>query len=160
MLGITDWYTIAARSRLINKGPNENKSEFIIYNPYKIIAKKGEKVLDPFHTHFLLIDSCNQQAYSERATFRDDIEASLAKYLDIPIIRIVLGEAADKWFSVRTALENNIPCLFVEVNSYPTTIDYNRVVCAFMNVHTFIDFHFTFNHFHSLSGKLVSHFSN
>ena len=89
------------------------------YNPYKINPLNGENCLDPYHTHFLLVDSGRNFSQAEeiktKITYRDDIEVKLARFHEIPIIKIVLGEAIEHLYSIKSTIENNIPCLFIEV---------------------------------------------
>jgi hypothetical protein len=95
-----------------------------IYNPYTIDSNKGEKHLDPFHSHFILIDdddqntAGNQRGNRNRSDYRDEIEAKLKEYLKIPIIKIILGGTIDKMFSVENAVSKTIPCLFLEVKPF------------------------------------------
>ena len=91
-----------------------------VYNPYTIEAKKGEKYLDPFHSHFILIDDGKDEAGEQkgnpnRSDYRDEIESKLKENFKVPIIKIILGGTIDKIFSVQTAVIKNIPCLFLEV---------------------------------------------
>ena len=73
-----------------------------------------------------MIDSRNRQKKNtnglkgleeneEFAKFRVSIETKLARILKIPIVRIVLGQSANKLFFIKYAAENDIPCLFIEV---------------------------------------------
>jgi hypothetical protein len=129
MLGITNWYGISGRNKLINKHSQKVFNKLIDYNPYEITSNfQGEKPLDPFHTHFLLIDSgdpkdeyknydkANRVLSRNRQNYhRQKLEAILAKNYEIPIIRLVIGKDQDKLFSIRSAVENKIPCLFLKV---------------------------------------------
>jgi hypothetical protein len=104
MLGITNWHTINGCDRL--KYYTNNEEKYINYNPYEIDTqdqKEDKKPLDPYHTHFLLIDSgnpeneyirnkelinCEKKISRKRQNiYREDIEAMLVKNYEIPIIR-------------------------------------------------------------------------
>jgi hypothetical protein len=94
-----------------------------VYNPYKIDSNQGEKHLDPFHSHFILIDDGeillgNLRGNRNRSDYRDEIEAKLKEHLNIPIIKIILGGTIDKIFSVEKAISKRIPCLFLEVKPF------------------------------------------
>ncbi len=129
MLGITNWYGISGRNKLINKHSQKVLNKLIDYNPYEVTScVQGEKPLDPFHTHFLLIDSGDPEKEYKTddkdnkvlSRFRQNyhrqmMEAELAKSYKIPIIRLVIGKDQDKLFSIRSAVENKIPCLFLKV---------------------------------------------
>ena len=94
-----------------------------VYSPYKINANKGEKHLDPFHSHFILINDGEimvgkQKGNKNHSDYRDEIEAKLKEHLKIPIIKIILGGTIDKIFSVEKAVSKSKPCLFLEVKPY------------------------------------------
>ena len=106
--------------------------KLIDYNPYEISHKfGGEKSLDPYHTHFLLIDSGDPKSEYKTVTeggntikvlsrkrqnfHRQKLEAKLVENFKIPIIRLFIGTDKDKLFSIRSAVENRIPCLFLKV---------------------------------------------
>lgn len=92
----------------------------IVYNPYKIIKKsKNEKCLDPYHSHFILIETAEQQPVKidleNRGVYKENIQTQLKQEFNVPIIQIVLGESADKLSAVRDCIRNNVPCLFLKV---------------------------------------------
>jgi hypothetical protein len=96
------------------------KPKTIIYNPYKIKIENGSRCLDPWCSHFLLIDSGNPQPVlvGDRSALRDELESKITNYLKIPIIRIIIGTDSNKLFSIRSAARNDIPCLFIEVKTF------------------------------------------
>ena len=47
--------------------------------------------------------------------YRQEIEAKLSDHYKVPIIRLVIGTNADKLFSIKAAMNNKIPCLFLKV---------------------------------------------
>ncbi len=135
ILGITNWNTIKGKNKLLCYTNPEKK--LANYNPYELETSddvRGEKSLDPFHTHFLLCDSGDPmkeykktqagQIYlddgkkvirNERENvYREEFEV-FANHDEIPVIRIVIGSDKDKLFAVKSAVVNKIPCLFVKV---------------------------------------------
>jgi hypothetical protein len=98
MLGITNWHTINGCDRL----KYYIKQKYINYNPYEIDTRdhnEGKKPLDPYHTHFLLIDSGDPKneykkndatkiSRKKQNCYREEIEAELAKHYKIPIIKL------------------------------------------------------------------------
>jgi ribosomal 30S subunit maturation factor RimM len=102
MLGITNWQTIKGFDRL--KYYTNTEENYINYNPYEIDTpdhNENKKLLDPYHTHFLLIDSRKPDEENERELingkkmisrerqnyYREKIEKKLVERYKIPIIR-------------------------------------------------------------------------
>jgi hypothetical protein len=100
MLGITNWHTINGCDRLKYYTDTNNGEKYINYNPYEINARdynEDKKPLDPYHTHFLLIDSGDpNKEYNSKSKvingqkkisrkrqncYREEIEAMLVKIM-------------------------------------------------------------------------------
>ncbi len=135
ILGITNWNTIKGKIKLLYYTNPENK--LANYNPYELETSddvRGEKSLDPYHTHFLLMDSGDPTKEYKKSkdkiyldnngkkvirnerenVYREEFE-EFANHDEIPVIRIVIGMDPDKLSAVRSAVVNKIPCLFVKV---------------------------------------------
>ena len=117
LLGIASWYTVAENNLLIN---SNSKCSYVYYNPYRVkYDTKDEKALDPNHTHILLVDFGQRELKNYRkdlrAKFRDNVEYELAAKLDIPIVKLVIGNSRNQLFGILNAIEKKIPCLFLEV---------------------------------------------
>ena len=61
------------------------------------------------------IDKENRINRERQNIYRQEIEPKLAEYFNVPIIRLVIGTHSDKLFSIKSALNSKIPCLFLKV---------------------------------------------
>jgi shikimate kinase len=72
-------------------------------------------LLDPNHSHFILVDDCKHEFGGEVA-FRADLESGLSKKFACSSVVIVVGGGPRTARFVFESVEENTPCVFLEVN--------------------------------------------
>lgn len=95
----------------MEKKPQEVEYELI--RPANV-KKNKSGLLDPNHSHFLLIDNA-RSSFGDENEFRAQLEALIAKNLDIPIAVLVVAGGPRTAELISRAVDNNTPCVFLEV---------------------------------------------
>lgn len=92
--------------------------EYDLVKPASAISKdnKGPKtgLLDPSHTHFLLVDTASA-GFGDEIAYRAELERVIHEDLKIPITVLVVGGGPRTALSVVEALAKGTPCVFFEV---------------------------------------------
>lgn len=101
---------------------NKNQTHIVEYELPKMTQKGDEKgpktaLLDPNHTHFLLVDTASS-AFGQEVPFRADLEKTIAENLKIPITVLVVGGGFRTAESISQAVAKGTPCVFFEVRIY------------------------------------------
>jgi imidazole glycerol phosphate synthase subunit HisF len=78
---------------------------------------KKEALLDPNHTHFLLVDT-GSSAFGAEIHFRAELEKKIAEELNIPITVLVVGGGFRTAGSIAEAVSKGTPCVFLEVEDH------------------------------------------
>jgi len=110
LLGIANWCTVENHENLKNKLGEEIEYELIKNTDSK---KSKSALLDPNHSHFVLVDNAFYNFGSE-IDFRTELEAEIARFYQIPIVVLVIGGG---WRTVSTMLESlkkKTPCVILE----------------------------------------------
>jgi hypothetical protein len=85
---------------------------------YKLVKASKPKfkceLLDPNHSHFILVDDCRHEFGGEVA-FRADLESSLNKKFGCSSVVIVVGGGPRTARFVFESVEEKTPCVFLEV---------------------------------------------
>jgi hypothetical protein len=71
------------------------------------------KTLDPYHTHFILVDDAKHE-FGGEVEFRAALETSLTKN-EVPVVVLVIGGGPLTAKSVYAAVKDNKPCVFLDV---------------------------------------------
>lgn len=88
-------------------------------------APEKSTLLDPNHTHFILVDNAKLNEFGGEVDFRSQLESRIAsgiltttnggKRLEpIPIIQVVAGGGPITLSNVLSAVENATPCIFID----------------------------------------------
>jgi len=77
--------------------------------------KDKDPFLDPSHNAFILVDDGTEKKFGGEIEFRAKIEALMADHYKIPVILIVVGGGPNTLDCITKSIENNIPCLFIDV---------------------------------------------
>jgi transient receptor potential cation channel subfamily M protein 8 len=110
LLGIANWCTVENHEFLKNKLGEEIEYELVKKTDSK---KRKAALLDPNHSHFVLVDNAFYLFGSE-IDFRTELEAEIAHFYQIPIVVLVVGGG---WRTVNTILESlkkKTPCVILE----------------------------------------------
>ena len=73
-------------------------------------------LLNPNHSHFLLVDDA-KHTFGGEINFRAELEATIAKKFNAPIVLLVIAGGPKTLESVNEAVQKGTPCVFLEVNS-------------------------------------------
>ncbi len=97
----------------------QDQREFKSEAEYQLNTTKSTKTkneyLDPYHTHFILVDDAKHD-FGGEVKFRADLEKALTKEEDsIPIVVLVIGGGPRTAESVYEAVKYNTPCVFLDV---------------------------------------------
>lgn len=92
--------------------------EYELTKPIRNPEDKSPKTapLDPNHSHFILVDTATT-AFGDEVPFRANLETMISETLKIPIAVLVVGGGFRTADSVAKAVENNTPCVFLEVSN-------------------------------------------
>ena len=89
----------------------------------KIRKSPGDKsqLLDPNHTHFLLIDNSQVNQTGGEINFRARFESDMAKGIvaslePVPVVVVVIEGGPNTIKCVLESLANNIPCMVIDVS--------------------------------------------
>ena len=72
------------------------------------------ELLDPNHTHFILVDNAQLNKFGGEIDFRAKLESEIQK--KIPVVMVVVEGGPNTVKTVLKSVENEIPCIFVDVN--------------------------------------------
>lgn len=82
----------------------------------------GDKsqLLDPNHTHFLLIDNSQRNQTGGEISFRAKFESDMCKGAfpslePVPVVQVVINGGPNTIKCVQESLANSIPCVFIGV---------------------------------------------
>ncbi|ESO93554.1 hypothetical protein LOTGIDRAFT_161660 [Lottia gigantea] len=124
-IGVAPWGCVKKRDELIN-------SEGVW--PYKYSLNDGmksdnpnETLLDPNHTHFLLVDNGTQNKWGTEIAFRSKLEKVIAKLKstmktddtgtetkDIPVVLLVLQGGPGTYQTIHGAIKNKTPTVVIK----------------------------------------------
>ena len=76
---------------------------------------KNKSLLDPNHSHFLLIDD-SVHYFGGELDFRTELETEIAKKFDASIVILVIAGGPNTLKLVNQSVKNGSPCVFLEVN--------------------------------------------
>jgi hypothetical protein len=84
--------------------------------------------LDPFHSHFILVDSVKLNDFGGEVKYRSDIEEAICKRspiknmmatmgseMKIPIVTLVLGGGRNTVKQILSSIQKGIPCVIFDV---------------------------------------------
>lgn len=71
------------------------------------------ELLDPNHTHFLLVDDSTNK-FGGEVGFRTQLESKISKHEEIPIVVLVVGGGPRTVETVLESLKKESPCVFLE----------------------------------------------
>ena len=90
---------------------------------YEMMHKKSIKEksanLDPYHSHFILVDNVQVNEFGGEIEFRSNFESALrasntVSDNQIPIVQLLLGGGRHTVEQVENSLKNDIPCVFFD----------------------------------------------
>lgn len=70
--------------------------------------------LDPYHSHFILVDNAQKNEFGGEIKLRSRLEKALVNKYEIPIVMLLLGGGRHTVIQVKESLKNNIPCIFFD----------------------------------------------
>ena len=73
------------------------------------------ELLDPNHTHFVLVDD-SKHDFGGEVIFRSDLESGLRKMFNIKTVVLVLGGGLRTVRFVYESVVDKTPCVFLEVS--------------------------------------------
>ena len=85
-------------------------------------SKKKQELLDPNHSHFILVDDARHD-FGGEVKFRADLEKILTKNNNVPIVVLVIGGGPRSAECVYEAVKNDIPCVFLDVINFINLIE-------------------------------------
>lgn len=82
--------------------------------------------LDPYHTHFILIDSVKENEFGGEVNFRANLERAIydsqknevsksKRQTDLSLVSLVLGGGRNTVRQILAAVEKNVPCIIFDV---------------------------------------------
>ena len=89
--------------------------EYEMLNMSKTKSKLITSLLDPNHSHFLLVDD-SMHYFGGEVNFRADLESTIANKYDASIVMLVIAGGPNTLKSVNEAVKKGTPCVFLEVN--------------------------------------------
>lgn len=93
----------------------DNLNGKVSYDLFKPPHLKGKhELLDPNHSHFILVDDAKHD-FGGEVVLRADLEAKLAETENIPIVVLVIGGGPRTAESVFEAVKKKTPCVFLDV---------------------------------------------
>lgn len=113
LLGIANWGSVANNEKLIQL-PNANVDipiEYDLVKPKK--PKYVSAMLDPNHTHFLLVDDSTVK-FGGEVEFRANFESELANQYNIPLAVLVVGGGPRTIITIYESLLKGSPCVLLE----------------------------------------------
>jgi len=138
VLGISDWGTTARKETLIRnnvrltfyafRSLKNRKTSFFFFLfvknsnsltvEYELtkVSKSKQKtsLLDPSHSHFLLVDDAVNY-FGGEVDFRNELETELAKKHEASIVLLVIAGGPNTLKSVLQSVKNGTPCVFLDV---------------------------------------------
>jgi hypothetical protein len=123
VLGITSWSSVYKRQLLVRKSESDDRP--INYDEmsrnYTDSAQKQtglkQHLLDPNANVLLLVDDANLASFNECETaFRAKFESHLQSQKQIPVVVVFVEGGPSTVWSVKKALQHNLPCVFVNVS--------------------------------------------
>ena len=92
-------------------------------------------MLQPNHTHFVLVDGEKCKNYGDEIEFRDIFLTELPKLKfhesnygvqdEVPVVLIVINGGLNTLLTIKNALKNKLPVLILEVNKRIKTLDHS-----------------------------------
>ena len=123
IMGITTWSTVANRHNLINHNFNkENNVEFELFKT-KTTGKAKSEILDPNHSHFILVDDTYLN-FGGEIEFRAELEKKITETDKIPRVVLVVGGGPRTAKSVFEALDKKTPCVVLDVTTIIFILNY------------------------------------
>jgi hypothetical protein len=74
------------------------------------------ELLDPNHSHFILVDNSQLNTFGGEIEFRARLESHIQK--KIPVVMVVVEGGPNTVKTVLKSIQNEIPCIFVDVIIY------------------------------------------
>ena len=71
------------------------------------------ELLDPNHSHFILVDNSQLNTFGGEIEFRARLESHIQK--KIPVVMVVVEGGPNTVKTVLKSIQNEIPCIFVDV---------------------------------------------
>jgi hypothetical protein len=94
---------------------NSNNS-IVEYELSKVTkSKQTTSLLDPSHSHFLLVDNAVNY-FGGEVDFRNELETELAKKHEASIVLLVIAGGPNTLKLVLQSVEKGTPCVFLDVN--------------------------------------------
>ncbi|CAM2727627.1 unnamed protein product [Rotaria socialis] len=112
-IGCSKWGAAKNRASLIRKKTSTNPTQDATLRESKIL--RGQRDLEPNHTHFLLLDDGTYYGYDigdYRTRFV--IEVSHYKREDVPVVTVVVEGGPNTLFTIYQDLSNNIPIVLID----------------------------------------------
>lgn len=77
-------------------------------------SKQQTSLLDPNHSHFLLVDDAFNY-FGGEVDFRNELETHLAKKFEASIVLLVIAGGPNTLKLVNQSVKKGTPCVFLEV---------------------------------------------
>lgn len=77
-------------------------------------AKEKSTNLDPYHSHFILVDNALLNEFGGEIKLRARLEKALTTQNEIPIVMLLLGGGRNTVVQVKEAIRNHISCVFFD----------------------------------------------
>ncbi|EDV23796.1 uncharacterized protein TRIADDRAFT_57356 [Trichoplax adhaerens] len=128
-IGVAPWGYIADSNKLINDPKNNLNPKK--YSVNALVERGKPTSLDPYHTHFLLVDDGSHGRYGTEIEFRAMLEAYLTKNLgesdqgekvQIPTVYVVLEGGPDIFTAVAERLKREVPVIVIEGSGRASSI--------------------------------------
>jgi len=118
LLGIANWTTVAKRESLIL---SENCQQPVEYSLKDFESQPGieAKLLDPNHTHFILVDNSHENKFGGEIDFRARLEdhlrrtVKIGEYDELPVVMVALDGGPNTARAVVESVRKKIPCIFI-----------------------------------------------
>ncbi len=91
----------------------ENETEYYLTKP--AVSKFKNELLDPNHSHFVLVDDAKHDFRGE-VLFRSELERKLIEKDNIPIVVLVIGGGPGTAEFVYEAVKKSTPCVFLDTS--------------------------------------------
>jgi hypothetical protein len=110
VLGVADWGAVRSREILTAK------QDFVEYElSGKTNVNEMTANLDPYHSHFLLVDDARVNSFGGEMLFRSRLEAELSRGIcEKAAVVLVVGGGRNTVVQVDASVRNMLPCVFFD----------------------------------------------